>query len=274
MTTFTLTTDFGERDYFVGAVKGSIYSRLPTARIVDISHSVSPFNHAEAAYIICNAYKHFPKGTIHLIGVDTEAFSDKPHLLMLFDGHFFLCADNGILSLLIAEKPAEKLIALQHPTCLISSFPTLEVFVETAVSLALHSPPEDLGEKRNHLSLMKPYAPVIRLEQKQIVGSVIYIDNYGNVVSNITRKLFDEVGQGRAFEIVARGVKFSRLLEKYSGSDDSENVKLKSGDKLALFNSAGYLQLSIYKSNPQTYGSAASLFGLKYSDSLIVTFTD
>lgn len=274
MTTFTLTTDFGERDYFVGAVKGRIYSQFPQARIVDISHSVSPFNQAEAAYIIYNAYKHFREGTIHLIGVDTEAFTDKPHLLMQFDGHFFICADNGILSLLTAEKPPDKIFAIQHSASLKSKFPTLEVFVETAVALANGKPPENLGAETTQLHLMKQYAPVVRLEQRQIVGAVIYIDNYGNVVSNITQNLFNEVGQGRLFEIVARGVKFSRLFEKYSGSEDFNEVKLVSGDKFALFNSAGFLQLSIYKSNPQTHGGASSLFGLKYSDSLIVTFTD
>lgn len=274
MTTFTLTTDFGERDYFVGAVKGRIYSQLPQARIVDISHSVSPFNQAEAAYIIYNAYKHFREGTIHLIGVDTEAFTDRPHLLMQFDGHFFICADNGILSLLTAEKPPEKIFAIQHPDSLKSKFPTLEVFVETAVAVANGKPPESLGTETAQLHLMKQYAPVVRLEQRQIVGAVIYVDNYGNVVSNITQNLFNEVGRNRSFEIVARGVKFSRLFEKYSGSENFNEFKSVSGDKLALFNSAGFLQLSIYKSNPQTHGGAASLFGLKYSDSLVVTFTD
>lgn len=274
MTTITLTTDFGERDYFVGAVKGCIYSQLPGARIVDISHSVSPFNHAEAAYIICNAYKYFPKGTIHIIGVDTESFTDKPHLLVVFDKHYFLSADNGILSLLTAEAQPEAVIALQHKLSVTSKFPTLDVFVDVAVALSQQTAPEKLGRPIDHISLMKQYAPVVKLEQKQIVGSVIYVDNYGNVVSNITQDLFESIGQNRSFEIYARGVKFNRLFTKYSGSTTASDISLLSGDKMALFNSAGFLQLSIYKSNPQSHGGAASLFGLKYSDSLIVTFTD
>ena len=88
MKIITLTTDFGLRDYSVGAVKGAIYTKCPDARIVDISHLVSPFDIFQTAYILKNAYKHFPKGSIHVIGVDAERNPEKRHLLMLLNGHY------------------------------------------------------------------------------------------------------------------------------------------------------------------------------------------
>ena len=95
----TLTTDFGEKDHYVGAVKGAIYSELDSVRIVDISHSISPFHITEAAYIIQNAYHSFPKGTIHIIGIDSELNPENRHIAVALDGHYFICANNGIISL-------------------------------------------------------------------------------------------------------------------------------------------------------------------------------
>ena len=109
----------------------------------------------------------------------------------------------------------------------------------------------------------------------QILGSVIYIDNYGNVVTNINRKFFNEIRKSRDYKIFARTVKFENIYENYSGAIDFSNPKEKreeDGKKIAIFNSANHLELGIYKSNPKTYGSAASLFGLDYRDPITVKF--
>ena len=103
MNIVTLTTDFGTKDYFVSATKAAIFSEVKEVQIFDISHHISPYNVTEAAYVLKNAYKSFPKGTIHLIGVDSELTPENKHLAMLFDGHFFIGADNGIFSLIINE---------------------------------------------------------------------------------------------------------------------------------------------------------------------------
>ena len=102
MAIITLTTDFGEKDHFAGAIKGTIYTELNDVRIVDISHSVSPFNISEAAYIIQNAYSCFPKGTIHIIGIDSELNKGNKHIAVKLDDHFFVCANNGIMSMICA----------------------------------------------------------------------------------------------------------------------------------------------------------------------------
>jgi S-adenosyl-L-methionine hydrolase (adenosine-forming) len=95
MAIITLTTDFGLKDHFVAAVKGLIYSELPEVKIVDISHELAPFNIQECAYVLENAYRHFPKGTIHVIGMDSEPSADKKHIVVLLNGHYFVTAKHG-----------------------------------------------------------------------------------------------------------------------------------------------------------------------------------
>ena len=107
------------------------------------------------------------------------------------------------------------------------------------------------------------------------MGSVIYVDNYGNVITNITRKLFQEIGKSRAFTIFARNIKFKKVVAAYGDAIDFSIPKEKrdeDGKKIALFNSADHLELAIYKSNPQTVGSAYSLFGLEYREAVTVNF--
>ena len=112
MPIITLTTDFGEKDHFAGAVKGSIYSELSDIRIVDISHSISPFNIIEAAYTIQNGYKSFPKGTIHIIGIDSELSPENKHIAVKLDDHYFICANNGIMSMICQDITPEKICLL------------------------------------------------------------------------------------------------------------------------------------------------------------------
>ncbi|MEL0275891.1 MAG: SAM-dependent chlorinase/fluorinase, partial [Flavobacteriaceae bacterium] len=100
MSIITLTTDFGHKDYFVSVTKAALIQEAPKATIVDISREISPFNHTETAYILRNAYKSFPKGTVHIIGVDSELSPENNHIAMLFDGHYFVGANNGVFALI------------------------------------------------------------------------------------------------------------------------------------------------------------------------------
>ena len=109
MSLITLTTDFGLKDHFVGAVKGAIYTELPEARIVDISHNITPFNIAETAYVLKNAYKSFPEGSIHIIGVDSEINEETNHIAIKLDNHYFICPNNGVISMIASEFRPEKI---------------------------------------------------------------------------------------------------------------------------------------------------------------------
>ncbi|MCB0428385.1 MAG: SAM-dependent chlorinase/fluorinase, partial [Mangrovimonas sp.] len=128
MAIITLTTDFGEKDHFAGAVKGAIYSEFPELKIVDISHSISPFNIMEAAYVIQNAYSSFPKGTIHIIGIDSELSPENKHIAVKLDDHFFICANNGIMSMLCSEIAPERIVEINIHDKIESNFPVLDVF--------------------------------------------------------------------------------------------------------------------------------------------------
>ena len=271
----TLTTDFGEKDHFAGAVKGAIYSEMETIKIVDISHSISPFHISEAAYIIQNAYKNFPSGSIHIIGIDSELNPENKHIAVYLDEHYFICANNGIISMLTSEINPEKIVEINVHDNIESNFPVLDVFVKVACHIARGGTLEVIGKPIAKIKELIGIKPVVNPENNQIIGNVIYIDNYGNVICNINKSLFEEIGKGRSFTIQARSIKFTNIYNRYSDFINFENPKSKrveDGKKLTLWNSSGYLELAIYKSNPNTVGSASSLFGLNYRDTISVNF--
>ena len=100
MSIITLTTDFGIKDFHVSKIKGLLNIELDNPKIIDISHEISPFNIIEGSYVIKNAYKNFPRGSIHIINIDAEKTPDQSHLVVHMDEHYFICADNGITSLI------------------------------------------------------------------------------------------------------------------------------------------------------------------------------
>ncbi len=275
MPILTLTTDFGIKDHFVSAVKGAIYTELPDANVVDISHEISPFHITEAAYIIQNAYKNFPKGTIHIVGIDSEHHPENKHIAVLLDGHYFICANNGLISLITSQFNPEKIVEINIHDAIISNFPVLDVFVTVACHIARGGTLEVVGKTITEVKTIKGITPIINVGGTQIVGSIIYIDNYGNLVTNITQKLFNDIGKGRKFKITARTAVFENVYQRYSDAINFEIEKSKreeDGKKLAVFNSSGYLELAIYKSNPKTVGGASSLFGLHFRDTITVSF--
>ena len=271
----TLTTDFGEKDHFAGAVKGAIYSELETIKIVDISHSISPFHISEAAFVIQNAYKSFPSGSIHIIGIDSELSPENKHIAVYLDDHYFICANNGIISMLTSEINPAKIVEINVHDKIESNFPVLDVFVKVACHIARGGTLEVIGKPITEIKQLTGIKPVVNPENNQIIGNVIYIDNYGNVICNINKTLFEKVGKGRGFTIHARSIKFKSIYNRYSDFINFDNPKInrvEDGNKLALWNSSEYLELAVYKSNPKTVGSASSLFGLNYRDTVSINF--
>ncbi|GAA4807384.1 SAM-dependent chlorinase/fluorinase [Litoribaculum gwangyangense] len=275
MAIITLTTDFGEKDYFAGATKGAIYSELPNVKIVDISHSISPFNIPEASYIIQNAYPSFPKGTIHIIGVDSEINPENKHIAIKLDDHYFICANNGIMSMICAEIAPEKIVEINIHDKIQSSFPVLDVFVKVACHIARGGTLDVVGKTIPKIKPIKNIVPYVNDDKTQIIGSVVYIDNYGNVVTNIKRSFFESIQKGRDFEISARNYTFKKIYNKYSdfvNFDIPENQRNDEGRKLVVFNSGDFLEIAVYKSNSDTVGSASTLLGLGLMDAVSVHF--
>ncbi len=266
MAIITLTTDMGLKDYYVASVKGAILSQFPEAVIVDISHDVPPFNIAQASFVIRNAYKDFPKGTVHIIGVNPDADMDTHHLAVEFDGHYFVGADNGIFSLLF-DKPLEHIFELsitQDSDDL--TFPTKHVFVKAACHIARGGTMEVIGKRIETIRQRELFRAVV--EGSIIRGTVIYIDSYGNVITNITESLFKEVGKGREFSIYFRKADYdiTRISQAYN--------EVPEGEKVALFSATGYLEIAINKGVEGSGGGANKLFGLKVNDTVRIEFVE
>lgn len=275
MAIITLTTDFGYKDHFVAAIKGSILKEIQDVTIVDISHAISPLDIRECAYILKNAYSHFPKETIHIVGMDSEESVENEHLIVQIDGHYFIGANNGILSLVAQELNIESVSLITIPNVAITSFPVLEVFVKVACHLARGGKIGVVSEPFKGLKDVKELKPRITNDGKTIVGNVIYIDNYGNAVTNISKSLFEAYRNGRDFEIVARRQKIKTIHKSYNGIINYQlPVAQRKGpsDTLAIFNTAGYIEIAIYRSDLNSVGGASTLLGLANDAVITINF--
>ena len=275
MSVITLTTDFGIKDHYVGSVKGALFNELENVNIVDVSHNISPFNIVEAAYIVENSYKNFPEGSIHIIGVDSEKTIEQSHLVIKLDNHFFICANNGIMSLLASKINPEKIIEINIHNDKVTTFSVIDVFVKIAAHIYRGGSIDLVGNQIFKLKELYNLNPILNEKSNEISGNVIYVDNYDNVVTNISKKTFMEFGKSRSFEINARNYIFKEIVSSYGNAirfDIKKENRKEIGKKIALFNKSNYLELSIYKSNPETFGGAASLFGLNYRDVITIKF--
>jgi S-adenosylmethionine hydrolase len=282
MSIITLTTDYGLKDHFVGALKGKILSEFSEAKIVDISHNIDPFNTVEASYMIGAAYMSFPKGTVHLIGVDAELNKENQHIAMQWNDHYFICADNGILSMLTQKIVPQKMVAINIHDRLPVEATDLDVFVTVACHLVKGGSLSVIGKEITSIKQVTELKPVVASDKNSIKGYVIYIDHFGNVVTNITKKLFLDSAKGRPYEIILnervkqnKKGNIKNIWPKYSDIANASNYPVKNyeGDKLAIFNEAGFLEIAIFRSNPSSVGSANSLLGLSYRDVVSIVFS-
>lgn len=275
MAIITLTTDFGLKDFYVGALKGSIYKELDSIKIVDISHHIEPFNIQQCSYVLENSYKSFPKGTIHIVGIDSESTIENQHIVALIDGHYFITANTGVIGLLTLDKKPTKIFQIAIPNPNKGPFPVKDVFVKVACHIARGGTLEVIGKPFDALKEIKEFSAMVSDSGNKITGNVIYIDNYGNVVTNIPKHLFESYRNGRDFELHARNNIIKKIHNRYSDIIDFSIDKASRkgpGDLLALFNSSEYIELAIYKSNLDTVGGASTLLGLDYRDTITINF--
>ncbi|MFT4017556.1 MAG: SAM-dependent chlorinase/fluorinase [Agriterribacter sp.] len=248
MALITLTSDFGTQDFLAGAIKGILLRHDPACQIVDITHDIHPFNYPQAAYICRNAFRHFPAGSYHLVLVNL--FEKKPDQLLLayHKEQYLLCADNGLLTMILEEKP-EMLIGLPvDNTAARNTLQCVAIFGNAIRAIENGHPLPQIGRPDPDYIEKIPFRPLVK--EEYIEGQIIYIDNFENVVVNITREQFEAHRRGRAFNIVfKRNEVIDRISETYADVPE--------GEKLALFNSAGYLEIAVNK------GNAAGLFGLQ-----------
>ena len=266
MAIITLTTDMGTKDHYVAVVKGAIMVQEPSAVVVDITHEIRPFHTSEAAYVVRNAYSAFPPGTIHIVGVNPEADRFTAHVVAQHNGHYFIGADNGIFPLVFEGMPEEAYEITMKLDDDHAAFPTRTVFVKAACHLARGGRPETIGRKMGALKELFNIKPTV--DERTIVGRVVYIDHYGNAMTNVRKQLFDAHRGGRAFRIHF-GHSDDDLDQIHSTYGDVSN-----GVCMAFFNASGHLEIAVNKGVEGSGGGAARLLGLHENDAIRIEFSD
>lgn len=251
----TLTTDFGLKDHFAASVKGALYTSIAGVNVVDVTHLIPPFDLQQAAFTLGHSWQKFPQGSIHIVCVGPSPSQRFNHVTFQLGGHYFIGSNNGLFSLLSDERPLQVIEickAGQEP----SAFPALDVYVPAAAAIASGTPFTALGAEINGIAeLIRPrHFP----EDDVIKGNVVYIDSFGNLVTDIRRSDFERIGQGRPFAILLIGDEITSIAKRYSDVDE--------GDKLAIFNSADVLEIAINQ------GKANQLLNMRMNAVIRVVF--
>lgn len=260
MAIITLTSDWGTSDYYAASVKGIILSLMPNVTIVDITHEISPFNIAQAGFVMRNCYRNFPEGTIHIIAVETIESDQNPHVVVKANGHYFITTDNGIFSHILDGTYEEAVFIDVEQDTDYFTFSTRDRFAKVAVMIAKGEPLSNIGARRERLNDGGAFCAIVK--NNIIEGIVAYIDSYENLITNIPKQLFEEVGAGREFTIKVKGDLYTidELSESY---DDVDTL-----DPVALFGTHGFLELAL------NHAKMASLWGIDTRSTIQVVFKD
>ena len=260
MAIITITSDWGTKDYYAAAVKGTILSMLPTATIVDVTHEIEPFNVAQAGFTLKNCYRCFPPGTVHIIAVDTIESMECPHVMVKAEGQYFISTDNGIFSHILDGQFDEAVeITVEQDTDSFN-FASRDRFAKVAVMLANGEPLSSIGEPRPKLNPGGAFCAVAR--DNTIEGVVMHIDSYDNLITNISKELFEQERRGRDFTIQVKGDLYT--VDEISDSYLDVDVV----DLVAIFGTHGYLELALNKAK------LASLCGIELKSTIKVVFDD
>ena len=279
----TLLTDFGNRDAYVGIMKGVIAGINPFANIIDICHNVPPQDIFNGAYLLYTSYKYFPKDSIHVAVIDPGVGSKRDIICVETRDYFFLVPDNGLLSFIVQEEKPKGILRVINKKYFLPSpsntFHGRDVFAPVAAHLSLGVKPQQLGIKINQLKQLDIPKPVYK-KTGQVEGQIIYIDRFGNLITNITEEILakgvggqkTEVGRQKSearsqepdtFMTTSKEEIFSQraTLETIIGKERilglcNTYADVKAGEPLVLFGSAGFLEISVNQGNAQKYFKA------------------
>ncbi len=263
MPVITLTSDYGLTDHYLGALKGALLYEDEEAKLVDIVHTIEPGNYFEAAFILRNCYQNFPKNTVHLVAFNELAGSGRL-LAAEMDNRYFLMADNGLLPMVNPDLKLTNVVAIdmrQEKTL----FPARDVLARAACHLTRGGKLSLLGREAGEIQTKQIMKPTISPNQSQIIGAVVYIDNFGNLISNISKKKFMEIGRERDFEIMLpRNKRIKKLVDSYAD--------VRSGDLVAFFNSQDLLEVAISDARGKDFNGANTLLGVSVQNPITITF--
>jgi len=239
MNCISLLTDFGLDDNFVGVIKAVILKINPGAKIIDISHSVKPQDIFGAAFLLGSAYAYFPRGSVHLVVVDPAVGSKRKGIIVKTKDYFFVAADNGVLTLALQKERPLKIAEIRNSKYFLkpvsSTFHGRDIFAPVAAYLAGGKSIADFGTSLN--SYQRLAFPKIKVTADTLTGKVIYIDRFGNLVSNIAKNDFFGFVKKNKFKIFVRNKTIDRLSGSYS---EAHHLK-----PLALFDSFNFLEVAL-----------------------------
>lgn len=273
MQVITLTTDMGLQDHYVAALKGTILSQTKSVQLVDISHVVPAFNVVYAAYLLKSCFEDFPPGTIHIVAVDSEplinfgsADAGSFPSVMAYKGHFFVANDNGFFALLLDHHKPDGFWrmddVLSNPRNFV--FPAKHILAPAACRLANGEAVTTFASEQKAMKRAMAMNAVV--ETNLIKGGVIHIDHYGNIITNVTRDLFERFGKDTPFTI------FLRHKEYYIDQISNGYNEVVPGEKVAIFNSNNLLEIALNRGADGQNGGASSLLGIRLNDIIRIEF--
>lgn len=236
MPVITLTTEWRPDDIYNGIIKGKLCSFCPGATIIDNASNIAPFNISHASFVIRNTFINYPEGSIHIICVHSEGQKGADRLIVKSRGHYFIGTDNGIFSLILNADPDET-VSIDP----VGTNDEMEIFAKAAAGLLSGKKMSQLGTPVKNIIETLPLRATI--DSNVIIGSIIFIDSYGNAISNITREIFFRVFENKEFRVYIKSNK------NYTDHISAAYSDVPVGDMLARFNSLDLLEISINGSN-------------------------
>jgi S-adenosylmethionine hydrolase len=246
----SLITDFGLQDNFVGVMKAVIFKINPRARIVDICHEVKPQDITGAAFLLASSFKYFSPGTVHLAVVDPGVGTKRKKILVKTKNYFFVGPDNGILSLALKDEPPVKIIEITNKRYFLkavsNTFHGRDIFAPVSAHVSRGVDILKLGKPTEHFKTLK--FPSLESSGRRLIGEVIYIDRFGNLISNISKESFLSFIKDKKFKMEIKGQTVNKLSQSYAEARQDEPI--------ALIDSFNYLEIAINAGSAQEYFKA------------------
>lgn len=256
-TIITLTSDWGNQDFFAGMVKGVLYSHLPDVKVVDITHNIAPFDTVKAAFVVKQACTQFPQGTIHIIDVDSVETETNHFVIVEYKQQWFICTDNGLPSVVFGNDWTSITRIDSSGLQVSRNFVAYDLFCKVAILLASNVPASELGEAQTSLVPGSFIGNVVMPDV--ITASVQYIDAYGNAYLSLTYKEFLEVCNGRQFKLQIKEHVIRSITFSYEGAIHQHPIIL-------TVSSTGFLQIATVRY------SAEQLIGFKVMEAVRIQF--
>ncbi len=259
----TLTTDFGTRDAYVAALKGTILAIHPAACLVDISHQITPHDVMETAFVLRQAVPYFPPGTVHLVVVDPGVGTRRRPVALRHGGHVFVGPDNGLFALLLDDAAPDELVVLDRPafwrtTQISGTFHGRDLFAPVAAHLAAGCTLDQVGTPAEAL---RPLHWALPIDDAQgIRGWIVHVDHFGNCITNITRAQFERRRDGRPLKCFVGNAILSQVHPTYGAAE--------TGEPLLLFGSSDFLEIAV------NTGNASNLLDIRKGTPVNVVFLD